>query len=191
MILKSLFINLQKEDFKRKIWLIALLLLIFFLALPVVNALNLESIDNLLTWEQINDRIIPMLGPENSGVAAFTIIAAILCGISSFYFVHSKKQIDFYHSTPVRRGTLFAVNYLDGFLIYFVTYSFNLLLSFVVIAVNGYMNSKIFLAAMTAVLINCIYYLMIYTIAIIAVMLTGNFIVSCLGSAARCCMALP
>ncbi len=183
MILKSLFINLQKEDLKRKIWTIALLLLLFFLVLPVMNALNLESIDNLLTLDQINDRIISMLGPEHSGVAIFTIIAAIICGISSFYYVHSKKQIDFYHSTPVKRSTLFAVNYLDGFLIYFVSYGLNLLLSFVVLAANGYMCREIFQAAMTAVLINSIYYLMIYTIVIIAVMLTGNFVVSCLGSA--------
>jgi ABC-2 type transport system permease protein len=184
MILKSLFINLQKEDLKRKIWTLALLLLIFFLALPVVNALNLESIDILFTWEKINDIIIPMIGPENSGLAIITIIAAIICGISSFYYVHSKRQIDFYHSTPVRRGTLFAVNYLDGFLIYFVTYGFNLLLSFAVLAANGYLSREIFLAAMTAMLINCTYYLMIYTIVVIAVMLTGNFIVSCLASAA-------
>ncbi len=183
MISKSLFINLQKEDLKRKIWTIALLLLVFFLVLPVTNALNLESIDNLLTLKQINDSIIAMLGPQHSGVNVLTVIAAIICGISSFHYVHSKKQIDFYHSTPVRRETMFAVNYLDGFLIYFVSYGLNLLLSFAVLSVNGYMCREIFLAAMTAVLINSIYYLMIYTVVIIAVMLTGNFVVSCLGSA--------
>lgn len=184
MISKSLFINLQKEDFKRKIWTIALLLLMFFLVLPVINALNLESMDSLQNIKQINDNIIEILGPEHAGVTLFTILSAIICGINSFYYVHSKKQIDFYHSIPVKRSTLFVVNYLDGFLIYFMAYGINLLLSFVVLLVNGYMNLEIFRAAMTAVLINCIYYLMIYTIVIIAVMLTGNFIVSCLGSAA-------
>ncbi len=183
MISKSLFINLQKEDMKRRIWTIALFLLMFFLVLPVINALNLESINNQQTLSSINNNIIAMLGPKHSGVAVLTVMAAIICGLSSFYYVHSKKRIDFYHSTPVRRETLFAVNYLDGFLIYFVAYFFNLFLSFAVLSINGYMCWEIFHAAMTAVLINCIYYLMIYTVVIIAVMLTGNFVVSCLGSA--------
>lgn len=184
MISKSLFINLQKENLKRRIWTIALLFLAFFLALPVVNALNLESIYNHQTLREINNNIIRVLGPEHSGVAFITVMAAIICGISGFYYVHSKKQIDFYHSTPVRRETLFAVNYINGFLIYFVTYALNLLLSFAVLSANGYMCREIFQAAMTAVLINSIYYLMIYTVVVIAVMLTGNFVVSCLGSAA-------
>lgn len=183
MTSKSLFINLQKEDLKRRIWTIALLILVFFLILPVMNALNLESIYDQQKLEEINENIKNLIGPQHSGVAIVTVLAAILCGISGFFYLHAKKRIDFYHSVPIRRETLFAVNYINGFLIYFVTYLINLILSFVVLAVNGYMCMEIFQAAVTAIAINSIYFTMIYTIVVIAVMLTGNFVISCLGSA--------
>lgn len=43
--------------------------------------------------------------------------AAMILGLTGFLYLHSKKQIDFYNSLPVKREMLFAVKFLDGFLI--------------------------------------------------------------------------
>lgn len=182
MTSKSLFIRLQKEDFKRRIWTIALSLLAFFVILPIFCALNLDDYTNYDERKWIIESIIEFMGPAHLGVFVVTIACAVICGISGFYFLQSKKRVDFYHSIPVRREVFFAVNYLNGFLIFFLPYILNVLVCFAILRVNNYMNLEIFRAALSAVLINTLYYGLIYTIVIIAVMLTGNVIVSILGA---------
>ena len=183
MISKSLFINLQKEDMKRRIWSIALLILLFFIVLPVFCALTLEDYTDNETRKWVIESLIQYIGPQNYGVTMLTILSAVICGISGFFYLHSKKRVDFYHSMPVKRQTMFAVGFSNGFFIYFVPYIINLLLALLVLAVQGFLSSEIIQAVIAAVVLNAVYFLMIYTIVIIAVMLTGNFIINCFGVA--------
>lgn len=183
MILRSSFIKLQKEDMKRRIWSIALLSLLFFIVLPVFNALNLESYSIADKKEWIIESMLRYIGPQQYVVAVLTIAAAVICGISGFFYLHSKKQVDFYHSIPVSRKALFAVNYINGFYVFFIPYIINIILSIIIIAIKGFLYQEVLQAAIVALVINTVYFSMIYTIVVIAVMLTGNFIISCFGTA--------
>lgn len=184
MTSKNLFYKLQKEDLKRRIWTIALSVLAFFLFLTVVLAISIGNFDTSHeTREQIIDNIARLIGPRSVLVSFITIAAGIICGLSSFFYLHSRKKVDLFHSIPVRREVLFAVNYLNGVLIYLVPYIINIVLCFIILQINGYMSAGLFVSVLMAVGINLLFYCLIYTLAIAAVMLTGNFIVSCLGTA--------
>lgn len=184
MTSKNLFFKLLKEDMKRRIWTIALSVLAFFLFLTVALAISIGNFDPAyMGKEQIAENIAGMIGPQYIIVCLITIAGALICGLSSFFYLHSRKKVDLYHSIPVRREMLFTVSYLNGLLIYLVPYIINLLLCFVVLQMNGLMNLDRIFVAFTAVGINFLFYCLIYTLAIIAVMLTGNIVVSCLGTA--------
>lgn len=182
MTLKSLFFKLQKEDLKRRIWSIALMILAFFLFLPVATAIVIEMIYPYQTRETIIDRISGVIGPQYGGMVFITIVGAVMCGISGFFFLYSRKKVDFYHSIPVRRELIFAINYLNGFLIYVIPYAINLVISLSILKINNYMCAEVFNAAISAFGIHILMYLLLYTIVIIAVLLTGNVIVGMLGT---------
>jgi ABC-2 type transport system permease protein len=155
MILRSSFIKLQKEDMKRRIWSIALLSLLFFIILPVFNALNLESNSITDKKEWIIDSILGYIGPQQYVIAVLTIAAAVICGISGFFYLHSKKQVDFYHSIPVSRKTLLAVKYINGFLVFFIPYFINMALSIIIIAIKGFLYIEVLQAAIAALPVYC------------------------------------
>jgi hypothetical protein len=180
MTLKSLFFNLQKEDLKRRIWTIALFILVFFLGFPVICALELGS--SYTRTEVSYDMLLQLLGVNFGFASIFTIVCAIICGLSSFFYLHSKKKVDLFHSLPVRREFMFAVNFIDGLLIFIVPYIINVIACYVIIAINKLMTVQIFVESLKAIAINSLFFILIYTIVIIAVMLTGNLVVSCLGS---------
>ena len=183
MILKNLFIKLQIEDGKRRIWTIALLTLVFFLILPVATALQIEQYYDAKNHTWLLHSIKNTVGPYYTLVFIVTIISAIVCGLSSFFYLFSRRRVDFYHSLPIRRDQFFLVNYVNGIIIFAVPYLINLFISVGIIAMNGLLVGSLWRALFAAIGINISYYIMIYTIAIIAVMLTGNLIVSGLGTA--------
>lgn len=191
MTLKNSFLKLLKEDMKRRIWAIALSMLAFFLLFTVVCAMSVSDFtyrsnqmgSDIYLMEWIHERVLRFMGPANELVLLITIGCAVICGISGFFYLHSKKKVDLYHSIPVKREKLFAVVYLNGLLIYLVPYIISLILCFIILGVNQYLQLEVFLAALTAFGVNILYYCLIYTIAIIAVMLTGNLVVSVLGTA--------
>ena len=191
MTSKNLFLKLQKEDMKRRVWSIVLSMLGFFLLYTVICAIEVSNytyrINNISTHdynitEWVNNQIIRFVGPANELVAVITMICAVVCGLSGFSYLHSKKKVDLFHSLPVKREKLFAVTYINGLLIYIVPYMVNLIFCYIILGVNKFMTVEAFFAGLTAFGINILYYLLIYTLAIIAAMLTGNIVVSFLGA---------
>lgn len=184
MTSRNLFFKLMKENLKRRSWNILLSMLAFFIFLTVLLALKVNNIDtNYSTVADINKMVTDIMGSKYFLLCFVTITVALICGLSGFYYLHSKKMIDLYHSIPVRREIQFGVCYINGILIYLVPYIINILLCFVILQVNGLMGGNVFVASLRGIGINLLFYLLIYTLTIIAVMLTGNIIVSCLGTA--------
>lgn len=200
MTSKSLFFRLIKEDLKRKIWAISLSFLMFFFWMPVAAAMAISSLNqDLERWiaegtlfgegitaqmqYEINllDLVPEILGFENPLVAITIGIAAIVLALTGFMYLHSRKQMDFYHSIPVRREIIFAVKYLDGFIIVASTYLINLIFALGIFAANGMELSVTAAPAFTVMLVHMAGFLLIYALMTIAVVLTGNFFISILG----------
>ncbi len=58
-----------------------------------------------------------MLGGQNVFVKLAVIILAVTCGVSMFAYLHNRRKVDFYHSLPISRSRLFAVDYATGALL--------------------------------------------------------------------------
>ncbi|WOO37560.1 DUF6449 domain-containing protein [Anaerocolumna sp. AGMB13020] len=182
MISRNSFFNLQKEDFKRRLWSVALSLLVFFLLGPVLLALTIEGYSDSTNIYVTRAYILQSMAPGYALHFFITIIGALICAYSGFFYLHSKKKVDFYHSMPVKRERFFAVQFVDGVLLYLIPYVFNMFLCYIVLFAKSYMGMDVFINSLQALGMNLLYFLLIYTITIIAVMLTGNGVVSILGT---------
>lgn len=188
MTSRNLLCRLMREDVKRRLWAIAISVIAFLFALPVYIATSLEQATKMLKagdWigdkkEYLSYTATQCLGLNNTPLQLLTIILAIVCGISGFYYLQSKKKVDFYHSLPVKRESLFASSYVVGIAIYVIPYIISLAISFVIAGTNGAFQSDVWAMAWKTFGVNVLNYGITYTVVIIAVLLTGQFIVSIL-----------
>ena len=178
------------ENMKRRNWVFWLSFLIFLCCFPGFLVLSLNNIRS--SYEGVNDpvRLIRMQERMSETVEALFLLngimpvivigLAVLLGMQGFVYLHNKRQVDFYHSQPVSRKRRFLVLWFNGIVIFIATYLINMILGMAVAAVFGSMNGVIFVGAMKAFFMYLLLFLGIYHIAIIAVLLTGNTLVSLL-----------
>lgn len=201
--------GLMKEDIKRRIWVLALMLLAFFFALPVKLALVMENaqrmefrayngyqpVDTLLpkhfTQEQYEalisffktEVVLDEVSYGNGFMVFLFLTAAVIVGVTGFSYLHSRKKVDFYHSIPIRREVLFAVQYGDGILIPAAAYFFSCILFVAVASAYGVPFSE-FLGPMAVSFgMNLLYYSLAYGTVTAAMMMTGNIVIGILGIA--------
>lgn len=201
MTSRNLFFKLIKEDLKRRIWAVCLAFLSFFFFMPVAAAMGLSRLNQTVErWitqgttfgEGITvqamkyDRMISLaenvIGLDNIMLPLIVGTAAVVLGLTGFSWLHSKNKVDFYHSIPVRRELLFAVKYLDGIFIVFSMYLLNLILASGIFAINGFGLGLTFVPGFITMLIHLVSYILMYTVVLTAVIMTGNFFISILGT---------
>lgn len=202
----SLYFKLLKEDFRRRLWAVALVFLAFFFTLPIGLALNMENAansnyfryndykpfiqDGTMTDLQYKTRLLELKtevvlsGVEyGNGMIAFLMItAAVVIGVSSFAYLHNKKKVDFYHSIPVRREALFGAQFSGGIIMVGAAYGVNLLLLAGVALSYGVPVGRILGTMAGSWALNMLYYALMYGVAVTAMMMTGNIIVGVLGT---------
>lgn len=182
MTSKNLLFNFMKENLKRRIWVFALGMLVFFFAFPVTAMMKVQMLSDEIDPFIIQDIIAGLAGKNNLVVHLIAFVAAVICAVNGFSYLHDKKKVDFYHSIPVKREVLFFTSYINGVFIYIVSYLINLFLVLLVIAANGYFNSVVLGEAITSFLLYLIGFLLIYHTTIVAMMLTGHLIIALLGT---------
>lgn len=137
MTSKHCFFRIGKQNMRHSSWLWALSFLGNLMALPVVMLLaigktvkNEDSIKRLaVQLEYIYDTAaFDML----SFVAIVAAVGALIVGMTNFRYLFHKNMVDTYHSIPVKRQTLFFANWLNGFVIWFVPFVLNLILTMVI-----------------------------------------------------------
>ena len=135
------------EDLKRRIWPLALSIIGFFFALPVLALIKAEShidslrlgYDNLASLQESYARYT--LGGSNALVIMGLIIMAALNALHGMKYLHSRQEADFYGSIPVLRTTKFAAAYINGILIAIIPYIIMYIFAFVVGLSNGLLNA--------------------------------------------------
>ena len=181
MTSRNSFFNLVKEDFRRRLWTFILASLVFFGTFPIVFTMMLQSWvsnykdNDFLTLEQIANDVSNFTGP-NIWLAVVTCVGAVICGVSGFAYLHSKKQMDFYHSLPVKREQLFFVRFVNGILIYAIPYLISILYVYLICTVFGVMSMQIFTDALVGFFWNLMGYIILYLSTIIAMVLTGKLL---------------
>ena len=200
MTSRNLFFKLMREDLKRKLWAVSLAFLSFFFWMPVNAAMSISNLQQTYErWltngttfgdgitaesryaEELLDIVGTTIGLENVLNIASVLAAAIIMALTGFLYLHSRKQVDFYHSIPVKREMIFAAKYINGILIIWSMYLVNMLLTVGVLSINGLDISLLLSTGFLSFAVHAGGYLINYALMVIAVMLTGNFFISILG----------
>lgn len=206
MTSRSLFCRLVREDLKRRVWVIALLLLAFFFAMPVKLSLSLENAaqsqyyrynnynylneDGSMTPQEMAAKVTGLKAQvvleemqfQNGLMAVLVILAAVVLAVTGFSYLHNKKKVDFYHSIPVSRGVLFGVQYLDGILMMAAVYLLNLVIVLGISMAQGISVSALAGTMAQAWFLHMLYYSLLYSTVVIAMMMTGGMVVGLLAA---------
>lgn len=198
MILKNSFWANLKENNKRRIWLWLLSALCYLITFPTVAAMIIsrgkrseeyliETLGETLGRQAMQEQLIKgmeqFFGITNPVMWLVIAVFAVLSAIQGFSYLYSKKKIDFYMGMPVKRGRRFSVIWMNGILLYLIPYLAGLFIAGLIAAVNGVMTASVLREAAIAYVIYFCFFLGVYHLTILAVMLTGNVIITCFGTA--------
>ena len=174
-----LFIRLIREDIRHRGWFAALSAIALFLLMPVYSMLYLDGQGMFQNGADIDKYIQESFSGLINGntfapLCTAIFVLAMLAAMSGFTFIHSREQLDFYHSLPLRRGSWFAAAYISGFAMFAVPY----LLCALLTAAAGYISGTCTVSMLGDCAIaaagGLIAFLVIYHTAILAMMLTGR-----------------
>lgn len=196
MTSKNLFFKLMKENTKQRLWTVALVAVVFFFTFPVQAAFNASYHLDLSRLSANKDTAAALLEAkklvgrsfmewcslQNGYLIFFLFLFSVVCGISGFAYLYSKKKTDFYHSLPIKREVLFAVQYVNGILYVAIAYLLCMLAAAAMLSVQGAIGIS-FAVIIKDYLLHMAFYVLLYSTVILAVMMTGNIIVSLLGTA--------
>lgn len=188
MTSKNLFFKLIWQDFKKRIWCPILIFLAYFLAMELRLLNYLDRVERYPS--NYNYTIKHYLANEffspsqNYTITYLTIIVGVVCALSGYAYLHSRKQLDTYHSMPVKREMLFVSRYVSGFLMFLLPMFLHTIICLVLGATHGACSVHGVINAFGYLGVQVLCYLLLYSIAIISVCLTGNMIISVLG----CCV---
>ena len=175
----KLFSKVLKMDFRQRAWSFLLGFIVFFLKLPVTyllmmgNAVGADPIRAILVGQEMFPRGDIMM-------FMITVTAACICAPSGFTYLFKRPGTDYYHSLPVRRETLFAAKYTNGVLIYLLSLGLNMLFTVVLAASRGGLAGGVLQRMVFVAAANVVLYLLLYSSALTAVLLTGRLSVAVL-----------
>ena len=169
--------QLMGETLRHQLWAVALFVLALFFALPVPI---LKYVQDALEARRQGresyqlEAMGSLLGLENIFVGMIVAGGAILLAAVVFRFMHSRQQVDFYHSLPVRRGALFAARYLAGFALFAAAYLANLAIASAIVACSGFAPVLADAQIPSAIASHMVFFLLIYSICVLAHQLAGT-----------------
>lgn len=184
MTLKNSFFNLLKKDIKRRFWVLAILIFVYILVGPVLLLIQAENTamyavgTEYITYmeESFRPNIVMFLAPM--------IFTSFLVGLTGFYYLFSKRTVDLYHSLPVKRDTLFWVNYVSGYSMFLASVVVKWILNIVIALTGGYLTGRAFYYMNCTLFGEIIVFFFIYNIVILSAMLTGTLVTAILGDIA-------
>lgn len=180
MTSKSLFSKMIRNDIKRRIWLLAILLLVYIIFGPVSLMI---AVENAKSYQNSQDFYILIENFFKMDFLDVPIIffSAIALGLSGFSYVFSKKKIDLYHSLPVKREKMFIVQYTSGSIMYVAVLLFKYIANTIIALLGGHLNNAIFTNAISSFLGELIHFFLIYNVMILTVSITGTMLAAVLG----------
>ena len=190
MTSKNSFLISMRENMRRRMWypLLLLLILIFEYPVAVTMVLSNNKINDLrmpageINGSQIFSRLNGLMGVSTVPVI-LAIFFGVLAAMQGFSYLNNRKKVDLYHSVPVSKTRRFWVIVLNSFLMYAVIHLVCVLAAAGIAALYHCMNGTFFTWVMLDVAFNLIGFMAGFAVTLLAVMLTGNLVVTLLGTA--------
>lgn len=179
MTSKNCFSKMIVRDLKeRGVWLISSIIL-FLLIYPVQILMSLDAIASYMKGEEefysrITEQFSSLISFGNGIMYVVIVIMAFLLAMSGFWYVYSGVKTDFYHSLPIKREKLFLERYVTGILIFVVPYFISLILGYGAGIMKGAGTSGILNLCAKGFVTNVVLFLLLYNLAVLGVLLTGN-----------------
>lgn len=200
MTSKSSFLVNMKENSKRRLWVWVISVLGFMLLLPLYVALRISQVQQQaeflivsygaemaekISHENLLDAVKYTLGP--SGILfILTALLAVISAVQGFSWLYSRKKIDFYMGMPVKRSRRLLVIWLNGILSYLIPYILGLVIGMLIAAGSQGLDAGVVKVIFQALFVNLLLYLCIYHMTMLAVMLTGNIVITGMGFLVFC-----
>jgi len=183
MTSKSLFFKMMKEDFKTRVWTLAISILIFFFSLIVATAMMISS--NLYEGSAYSYKadlalnFISYIDVKNPFFGMIFIVLALVMAMSGFLYLYSKKKVDMYHSLPVKREVLYFVKIINGILIVVIPFAISeILASLLILANTG--EIMVITSALWSIAEWTLLFILSYFLTVFSIMLTGNMLIGIL-----------
>lgn len=181
MTSKISFSKLRQENIKHRLGMVLVTAGLFF----IYTLSFIISVQNICIMEKDSHKellssITKLSGP-GSAMGVFSVLSAILLAISGFRFLHSRTEMDFYHSLPVRRRSeiyLIMTNDTGIFLALHILVS---VFQCAVIVLTGYFSASFAVNTLWSLLCHTLIFLVSYLTMALAMILTGNTFVGILG----------
>ena len=183
MTLKSLFFKLMKEDFKTRVWTLAISILIFFFSLIVATAMmisfNLYEGSAYSYKADLALNFISYIDVKNPFFGIIFIVLALVMAMSGFSYLYSKKKVDMYHSLPVKREVLYFIKIINGILIVLIPFIIcEIVASLLILANTG--EIIVITSALWSIAEWTLLFIMSYFLTVFSIMLTGNMLIGIL-----------
>lgn len=171
-----------KEMRKHMLWSEGLTFLLYFLYHVVAVAVVLASAIRTPDSHALTLYASSLLGPK-SPVIVLTFIAACVLAFHGFYYLTDRRALDFYESQPVSRNRHFIDVCLHSLTVFGVSFVITMAAGILVTAAMGAFSSWLLPEIAKNIACNVCFFIAVYGICTLAVMLTGNIIVSLLAGA--------
>ena len=183
MTSKSLFFKLMKEDFKTRVWTLAISILIFFFSLIVATAMmisfNLYEGSAYSYKADLALNFISYIDVKNPFFGMIFIVLALVMAMSGFSYLYSKKKVDMYHSLPVKREVLYFIKIINGILIVLIPFIIcEIVASLLILANTG--EIIVITSALWSIVEWTLLFIMSYFLTVFSIMLTGNMLIGIL-----------
>lgn len=186
----NLFFKLVRQDFRNRIWCPILIFITYFLGMEVRLLMEMEKYvenpGNYFYGDGFYDvaAFVKLLffGRQAGVISVVTCAVAFLCGISGYVWLHSRTQLDTYHSLPVSRTQIFWSKYVSGILQFFFPFVTHTLICAGIAAGRGTFAMETVPSMLSYITLQLVVFALAYGTTVLAVVLTGNIIVSILGA---------
>ena len=173
-----------KISSKGQIWIPGFIFIACFIAFPVCLLQSMDMITSDFYGKGVSAMVIYADIWKSRILKMVTLVAigsALLNSASGFWYLYSRKKVDYYHSLPVKRSDMFWHKVYVGFL-YYVCPSVAMAFFAVCIgAARGYFSLETLGVAAMTVLLGILIYLLVYFAGVLVISITGNVLMGVLG----------
>ena len=187
--------GLVRDGVRRSLWAVVLSTLTFFMSMLLPSLMEMQhalenrrdmitsgalSFDVEQNWQWSLSSVADRLGGENALVKIAVFVLAVVVGTVMFAYLHDRRKVDFYHSLPVSREKLYAVNYATGAVCVLVPYLVMRALTMVCAHAMGF-GAALGLKTLLGVIVSdMIFFLLLFAMSALATIVCGNTIIALL-----------
>ena len=187
--------GLVRDGVRRSLWAVVLSTLTFFMSMLLPSLMEMQhalenrrdmitsgalSFDVEQNWQWSLSSVADRLGGENVLVKIAVFVLAVVVGTVMFAYLHDRRKVDFYHSLPVSREKLYAVNYATGAVCVLVPYLVMRALTMVCAHAMGF-GAALGLKTLLGVIVSdMIFFLLLFAMSALATIVCGNTIIALL-----------